>query len=124
MKHYAVKCMGSEGLAPPFLTSEVDGIQWSALRICRSIPGETAPGEPCTGDQLGPRASLDVMEKRKISFLSPSKQIWEYYIKLNNERLLPIAFWFIIHYHPIIISGRSQLLTTTLSELQSGLEKY
>jgi hypothetical protein len=31
-------------------------------------PEETAPATHCTGDWVGPRADLDVMEKRKIYF--------------------------------------------------------
>jgi hypothetical protein len=35
---------GSGGIAPPFLTSAIDGGEWSASRPCHFIPGEGAPG--------------------------------------------------------------------------------
>jgi hypothetical protein len=33
----------SGGIVPPFLTSAVDGSEWSASHLCRSIHGEEAP---------------------------------------------------------------------------------
>jgi hypothetical protein len=56
--------MGSGGIAPPFLTSSLDG-ERPASRPCRFTPGETAPGNHYRGGLLGLIASLDVMEKRK-----------------------------------------------------------
>jgi hypothetical protein len=51
---------------PPFLTSALDGGQWSA-----SCPGlitrrQIGPGTHRKGDWAGPRTGLDVVEKRKI----------------------------------------------------------
>jgi hypothetical protein len=34
---------GTKGIAPPFLTSALDGGEWSVLRSGRVNPGETAP---------------------------------------------------------------------------------
>jgi hypothetical protein len=35
---------GSGGIAPPFLTSALDGGEWSASRPCRFTPGERSDG--------------------------------------------------------------------------------
>jgi hypothetical protein len=52
--------MGNGGIAPPFLTSALDGCEWSA-----SGPGEIAPGTHWIGGWVGPRVGLDAVEKRK-----------------------------------------------------------
>jgi hypothetical protein len=38
---------GSGDIAPPFVTSELDGGEWSASRLCLFTPGEIAPGIHC-----------------------------------------------------------------------------
>jgi hypothetical protein len=50
----------SDGIAPLFLTSAIDGGKWSALRFCRFIPGTH-----WIGGWVGPTASLDA-EVQKI----------------------------------------------------------
>jgi hypothetical protein len=62
MKSYG----GSVGIAPPFLTPTLDGGEWSASRLYRFTPEERAPGTHWIESWLGPRAGLDVVEKRKI----------------------------------------------------------
>jgi hypothetical protein len=57
---------GSGGIAPPFLTSALDGGEWSASRPCHFTPGERAPGTHCIGGWVGPRTGLDDVERRKI----------------------------------------------------------
>jgi hypothetical protein len=52
---------GSEGIVPPFLTSALDGGEWSTSR-----PGRFTPGTHWIEGWLGPRAGLDTMEKRLI----------------------------------------------------------
>jgi hypothetical protein len=47
--------VGSGGIAPPFLTSELG-----------FTPGEIAPGTHWIGGWMGPSASLDAVEKRQI----------------------------------------------------------
>jgi hypothetical protein len=47
-----------------FLTSALDGGEWSASRPGRFTPGEKTPGNHWTGVWVGPRASLDDVEKR------------------------------------------------------------
>jgi hypothetical protein len=43
-----------------FLTSALDGEEWSASRPGRAFsPGERTPSTPCTGDWVGPRAGLN-----------------------------------------------------------------
>ena len=41
-----------------FKTSALDGVGWSASRLCRLYPRER-PGIHCTGGWVGPRAGLD-----------------------------------------------------------------
>jgi hypothetical protein len=50
-------------MAPPFLTSALDGGEWSASRPGRLSPGERAPGTHWAGGWMGPRAGLDIMER-------------------------------------------------------------
>jgi hypothetical protein len=53
---------GSGGIAPPFLTSALDGDEWLALRSGRFTPGEKAPCIHCIAGWVGPRTSLDAVE--------------------------------------------------------------
>jgi hypothetical protein len=48
-----------------FLTSELDGGEWSTSRTGRFIPRERAPGTHWIGGWVGPRAVLDAVVKRK-----------------------------------------------------------
>jgi hypothetical protein len=57
---------GSGRTAPPFLTSALDGGEWSASRPGLFIPGERAPGTHWIGGWVDPRAGLDDVEKRKF----------------------------------------------------------
>jgi hypothetical protein len=49
-----------------FLTSALDGGEWSASRSDRFTPRERAPGTHWIGGWVGPRAVLDTVVKRKI----------------------------------------------------------
>jgi hypothetical protein len=49
-----------------FLTSALDGSEWSASRPGRFTPRERAPGTHWIGGWVGPRAVLDEVAKRKI----------------------------------------------------------
>jgi hypothetical protein len=53
------------GIAPPFLTLALDASEWSASRPCRFTLGETVPCAYCIGRQVGSRAGMDFMKKRK-----------------------------------------------------------
>jgi hypothetical protein len=53
---------GSGGIAPPFLTSALDGGQLSASRLGCFSPGEIAPGTHWIGGWVGPRAGLIYVE--------------------------------------------------------------
>jgi hypothetical protein len=57
--------MANPGIAPLFLTSALDGDEWSASRLGRYMPGET---DSCTLDRgwVGLRNVLEVVEKGKI----------------------------------------------------------
>jgi hypothetical protein len=46
-----------------FLTSALVGNEWSASRFGHFTPGERDPGTHWIGGWVGPRASLDNMEK-------------------------------------------------------------
>jgi hypothetical protein len=54
-------------MATPFLTSALDGGEWSASRLGRFTPGDTAPNTHFIGGWMGPRAGLDLMEKKSFS---------------------------------------------------------
>jgi hypothetical protein len=57
----------SGGIAPPLLTSALDGGEWSDSRPGRFTPGEWASGIQWIGSWMGTGAGLDAMEKRKTS---------------------------------------------------------
>jgi hypothetical protein len=66
---------GSEGRAPTFLTSALDGGEWLASRPGCFTPGEKSPGTPAThwiGGCVGPRAGLDAVVKRKWAISAPA----------------------------------------------------
>jgi hypothetical protein len=62
-----MKTNGSGGIASPFLTSALDGGEWSASRPGRFAQGERAPDSNWIGGWMGPRAGLNAVEKRKSS---------------------------------------------------------
>jgi hypothetical protein len=49
-----------------FLTSALDGGEWSASRPGRDLPLGKGPGTHCTGGWVGPRAGLDTEDRGKI----------------------------------------------------------
>jgi hypothetical protein len=50
-----------------FLTSALEGGEWSASRPGRTLPpGKEPPGTHCTGGWVGPRAGLDAEVRGKI----------------------------------------------------------
>jgi hypothetical protein len=57
---------GSGGIAYTFLTSALDGSEWSASRPGRFTPKERSAGTHWTEDWVGLRAGLDTVLKRKI----------------------------------------------------------
>jgi hypothetical protein len=54
---------GNGVIAPPLLTLAQEGGEWSA-----ACPGEIARGIHWIGDWMGPRPSLDAVERRKKFF--------------------------------------------------------
>jgi hypothetical protein len=67
-KHHAMKTYwGVEVQLHAFLTSALDGGEWSASRPGRFTPREKAPFTHWIGGSVGPRADLDAVVKRKIS---------------------------------------------------------
>jgi hypothetical protein len=67
--------MGNGCIDAHFLTSALVGGERWASRPCRSTPGERAPGTHGIWGWVDPRASLDVMEKRKFLTL-PGLELW------------------------------------------------
>jgi hypothetical protein len=57
--------MTQQSIAPPVLTSELAGGEWSASHPGRFTAGEMFPGTLRVGGWVAPRAGLDAMEKRK-----------------------------------------------------------
>jgi hypothetical protein len=55
-------------MAPPFLTSALDGGDWSASRPWDFTTAGTAPEALCMCRVLGSRVDLDVIDERKISY--------------------------------------------------------
>jgi hypothetical protein len=62
-----MKISGSGGIAPPFLTSALDG----ELHAPADIPGEIFHGIHWIGSWMGHRAGIDDVEKRKNLLLLP-----------------------------------------------------
>jgi hypothetical protein len=59
----------SRGQLHAFPTLALGGSEWSASWPNHFIPGKRFPGTHWIGNWVGPRASLDTVEKRKISSL-------------------------------------------------------
>jgi hypothetical protein len=59
--------MGVKVYLQAFLISELDAGEWLASRLGRFALGKRGPGILYIGDWVGPRASLDIVEKRKIT---------------------------------------------------------
>jgi hypothetical protein len=59
----AMKMYGGGGIAPLFLTSTVDGGEWSASRPCRFTSEKRAPGTLSVEGWVDPRTGLDAVEK-------------------------------------------------------------
>jgi hypothetical protein len=58
---------GVEILLHAFLTSALDGGEWSASRPGHFNPRERTPGTHWIGDWVGPSAGLDAVMRRKFS---------------------------------------------------------
>jgi hypothetical protein len=58
--------MGGSAIAPPFLMSALDAGELLASRPGRYTSGERPPSTHWIGGCLGPTASLDAVEKRKV----------------------------------------------------------
>jgi hypothetical protein len=66
-KYHAMKTIGGvEVQLHAFLTSALDGGEWSASHPGCFTPGERAPGTHCIGGGVGSRAILDMVVKKKI----------------------------------------------------------
>jgi hypothetical protein len=63
----------SGSIAPPFLTSEADGDEWSASCSCQFFAGETASCTHRIGGRVAPKAGLDVTEKKKYLTLAGNR---------------------------------------------------
>jgi hypothetical protein len=72
---------GSGTVAPPFLTSALDGGEWSASRPCRFTPGERAPWYPLDRRLVGPQScSGRCGEKTNLELLGIESRLSSPYI--------------------------------------------
>jgi hypothetical protein len=55
----------SGGIAPLFLTSIIDGGEWSASWPGRFTARERVTSTHCIGDWMGPRLGIDAAEKKE-----------------------------------------------------------
>jgi hypothetical protein len=70
-----------------FLTSALDGGEWSASRSGRFIPRDNVPSTYFIGGWVGPRTSLDDVEKEKIlHLLGLFSQMSVKHYKMTNGR--------------------------------------
>jgi hypothetical protein len=58
---------GSGDIAALFLTSALDGGDWSASRPGHFTPGERFPGNHWIGGCVGRRAGLDAVEEKNLA---------------------------------------------------------
>jgi hypothetical protein len=56
---------GSGGIAPAFLTSALDGGEWSASRLGRFTPGERTVGNHWVGDWVSSEAAWTLLSAYK-----------------------------------------------------------
>jgi hypothetical protein len=71
-----MKTWGSGGIAPRFLTSALDGGEWSASGTSRFTTGEIAPGTHWIGGWVGPKAGLDAVKNRIYCHAGNRTRIW------------------------------------------------
>jgi hypothetical protein len=85
-------------VAPPFLTSALEGDEWSASHPCRFILGERAPGTHCIrGCWVGLRAGLGIVEKGEQSLVLPGIELGRPYPSPSLFRLSwPNLFYVVI----------------------------
>jgi hypothetical protein len=91
-----------------FLTSTLDGGEWSASRP-RFTPGERTPGTHCTGGWVGPRAGLDTEDRGKILCLCRG---------LNPDR--PVVQSVVRHYTACMICKSTSNLNRTVQTRASS----
>jgi hypothetical protein len=68
---------GSGGIAPPFLTSALEGVEWSAPRPSRVTRGERAPGTHRVGGWVGGSSW-------RIAYLVKHRDKFTFYMKCNT----------------------------------------
>jgi hypothetical protein len=70
--NYGEAYWGVELQLHAFLTSALDGGEWSTSRSGCFTPGERALGTRLIGGWVGPRAILDAVAKRKDPIFAPA----------------------------------------------------
>jgi hypothetical protein len=83
-KHHAIKTHGGGDIDYVFLITTLDGGEWSASLSGRFTSGETAPSTHCIGGQVGYRAGLDTVAKKKNIVFAPTGN--------RNPVVQPIVF--------------------------------
>jgi hypothetical protein len=80
------------------LTSALDEDECLASRTGRFIPRVKALVAPCLGGWLGPRAGLDLVAKREILIIAPSRDGFPVVQPVTElSRLLPIIIAGVFH---------------------------
>jgi hypothetical protein len=89
-----------------FLTSTLDGGEWSASLPGRFSPRESAAGTHWIGGWVGPRTGLDVVVKTKIPSprLEPAIQLHisfhpflKRHVALSTQKIAPASFIYVTH---------------------------
>jgi hypothetical protein len=106
--------LGSGGIAPLILTSELEGGEWSASRSGRFTPRERAPGTHWVGGWVGPRSVLDAVVKRKIPsprrepnpgtpIIQPVVHLFWRYVSCMHRMWSYYYYYYYYYYYIIII---------------------
>jgi hypothetical protein len=100
---------GSGGIAPPFLTSALDG-EWLASRPGHFIPGNRAPGTHWIGGWVGPRIGLYAVKRKILTWREsnadrPARRHTDWAIQTP-----PLSVWY--HYYKCFTVSVLSLLTS------------
>jgi hypothetical protein len=85
-----------------FLTSALDGGEWSASLPDRFTPRERTPGTNWIGGWVGPRAILDALVKRKIPSPRRESNPKHLYLTAENMEITNIIQIFLFMFYEVI----------------------
>jgi hypothetical protein len=84
------------------LTSTLVQGEWSASRLSRFTPGDKVPGIHYMGGWMGPRASLDDIEKRKFLKFS-GLELWSLCYSARSQLLYRLRYPGSLYYIMFIV---------------------